>query len=35
MIVGGKHEEERTITKDNLTIEVIPVYKFIMETAIC
>lgn len=24
-----------TITKDNLTIEVIPVYKFIMETAIC
>ena len=29
------NEEERTITKDNLTIEVIPVYKFIMETAIC
>ena len=28
------NEEERTITKDNLTIEVIPVYKFIMETAI-
>jgi predicted AAA+ superfamily ATPase len=36
---GVKHliivtnEEERTITKDNLTIEVIPVYKFIMEKA--
>ena len=29
------NEEERTITKDDLTIEVIPVYKFIMETAIC
>ena len=25
------NEEERTITKDNLTIEVIPVYKYIME----
>nr|MCR4902969.1 hypothetical protein [Butyrivibrio sp.] len=28
------NEEERTITKDDLTIDVIPVYKFIMETAI-
>ncbi len=27
------NEEARTITKDNLTIEVIPVYKFIMEKA--
>ena len=25
------NEEERTITKDNLTIEVIPIYKFILE----
>ncbi len=28
------NEEERKIIKDDLTIEVIPVYKFIMETAI-
>ena len=25
------NEEERTITKDNLTIEVVPVFKFIIK----